>query len=126
MAPSGSQAQWQQAQNWVHDHPALAVACIAAAYPVAHLLRPWLLSVLPYALLVVVLAGVRFMLPGTCRLVRFNICQSVSPLMRYSRQLALICYSADIILFICVLHLRIAGGSCTAGQRQWRHEESCS
>lgn len=59
MAPLGSQDGLQRLQQWVTDNPAWAVACVAAAYPAALLLRPLLLASIPYVLLVVVLAAVR-------------------------------------------------------------------
>lgn len=58
MAPSGGQADVHKLMRWVQAHPAWAAGGLAALYPAALLLRPFIVTALPYILVVLVLATV--------------------------------------------------------------------
>lgn len=58
MAPSGAQIEVQKLIRWVQAHPAWAAGGLAALYPAALLLRPLIITALPYVVAVVVLATV--------------------------------------------------------------------
>jgi hypothetical protein len=58
MAPARAQSDVQKLIGWVQAHPAWAAGGLAALYPAALLLRPLVITALPYVILVLVLATV--------------------------------------------------------------------
>lgn len=58
MAASGAQTDVQKLIGWVQAHPAWAAGGLAALYPAALVLRPLLITALPYVIVILVLATV--------------------------------------------------------------------
>ena len=67
MAPSGAQTDVQKLIGWVQAHPAWAAGGLAALYPAALVLRPLLITALPYVIVILGLATVSLQ-PQSCGL----------------------------------------------------------